>query len=169
MSCYQQVYFAHGLQLAVVDILYKKNIEREEDYQEITSNESDTNDEDSNDTHEGVTVTTTTDPRNLHLSRAEKELQMQIQKDMKTYSINTKKEKGFEKMLRKEMTEYEREGVRGKYLSFIHEYLLTIKPSVEEERAFLDVGYICSSVRSRLADDTINTIRFLRSFFQNQK
>ncbi|GBN98829.1 hypothetical protein AVEN_265140-1 [Araneus ventricosus] len=29
MSCYQQLCFAHGLQLAVVDILYKKNIERE--------------------------------------------------------------------------------------------------------------------------------------------
>ncbi|GBM32510.1 hypothetical protein AVEN_156602-1 [Araneus ventricosus] len=73
MSCYQQVCFAHGLQLAVVDILYKKNIEREEEHQEITSNESDTDDEDTKDTHEeqGVTVTTTTDPRNLHLSRAE--------------------------------------------------------------------------------------------------
>ncbi|GBO08491.1 hypothetical protein AVEN_20902-1 [Araneus ventricosus] len=73
MSCYQQVCFAHGSQLALVDILYKKNIEREEEHQEITSNESDTDDEDTNDTHEeqGVTVTTTTAPRNLHLSRAE--------------------------------------------------------------------------------------------------
>ncbi|GBM01429.1 hypothetical protein AVEN_236243-1 [Araneus ventricosus] len=73
MSCYQQLCLAHGLQLAVVDILRKKNIEREEEHQEITSNESDTNDEDTNDTHEeqGVTVTTTTDPRHLHLSRAE--------------------------------------------------------------------------------------------------
>ncbi|GBN64016.1 hypothetical protein AVEN_155590-1 [Araneus ventricosus] len=37
------------------------------------SNESDTDYEDTNDTHEeqGVTVTTTTDPRNLHLSRVE--------------------------------------------------------------------------------------------------
>ncbi|GBO01602.1 hypothetical protein AVEN_46634-1 [Araneus ventricosus] len=53
--------------------LYKKNIEREEEHQEITSNESDTDDEDTNDTHEeqGVTVTTTTDHRNLHLSRVE--------------------------------------------------------------------------------------------------
>ncbi|GBM35850.1 hypothetical protein AVEN_134664-1 [Araneus ventricosus] len=73
MSCYQQLCFAHGLQLAVVDILYKKNIEREEEHQEITSDESDTDDEDTNDTHEeqGVTVTKTTDPRHLHLSRAE--------------------------------------------------------------------------------------------------
>ncbi|GBL99863.1 hypothetical protein AVEN_162855-1 [Araneus ventricosus] len=73
MSCYKQVCFALGLKLAVVDILYKKNIEREEEHQEITSNESDTDDEDTNDTHaeQGVTVTTTTDPHNLHLSRAE--------------------------------------------------------------------------------------------------
>ncbi|GBO06736.1 hypothetical protein AVEN_82207-1 [Araneus ventricosus] len=67
----------------------------------------------------------------------QKELQMQIQQDMKTYSKNTKKEKEFEKILKKEMTEYESEGVRGKYLSSIHEYLLTIKPtSVEAERVF---------------------------------
>ncbi|GBN03239.1 hypothetical protein AVEN_229019-1 [Araneus ventricosus] len=73
MSCCQQLCFAHGLQLAVVDILYKKNTERKEEHQEITSNESDTDDEDINDTHEeqGVTVTTTADPRNLHLSRTE--------------------------------------------------------------------------------------------------
>ncbi|GBM48897.1 hypothetical protein AVEN_91864-1 [Araneus ventricosus] len=48
-----------------------------------------------------------------------------------------KKEKDYEKTLRKEMTAYESEGVRGKYLSSIHEYLLTIKPtSVEAVRAF---------------------------------
>ncbi|GBO27232.1 hypothetical protein AVEN_160044-1 [Araneus ventricosus] len=43
-------------------------------HQEITSNVSDTNDKDTNDTHEEqevIVVTTTTDPRHLHLSRAE--------------------------------------------------------------------------------------------------
>ncbi|GBO30779.1 hypothetical protein AVEN_108733-2, partial [Araneus ventricosus] len=73
MSCYQQLCFVHCLPLAVVDMLYKNNIEREEEHQEITSNESDTDDEETNNTYEeqGVTVTTTTDPRHLHLSRAE--------------------------------------------------------------------------------------------------
>ncbi|GBM82690.1 hypothetical protein AVEN_150164-1 [Araneus ventricosus] len=99
----------------------------------------------------------------------QKELQMQIQQDRKSYSINTKKEKDFEKILKKEMTAYESEGVRGKYLSSIHEYLLIIKPSEEAERAFSADGYICSSVRTRLADDTINTICSLRPFSQNQK
>ncbi|GBN26014.1 hypothetical protein AVEN_141626-1 [Araneus ventricosus] len=71
MSCYQQMCFAHGLQLAVVDILYKKNIEREQEHQEITSSKLDT--DDTTDTHEeqGETVTKTTDRRHLHLSRAE--------------------------------------------------------------------------------------------------
>ncbi|GBM49832.1 hypothetical protein AVEN_191236-1 [Araneus ventricosus] len=70
--CEERVRFLREMAIrAVVDILYKKNIEREEEHQEITSNESDTDDEDTNDTHEeqGVTVTTT-DTRN-HLSRAE--------------------------------------------------------------------------------------------------
>ncbi|CAH0560586.1 unnamed protein product [Brassicogethes aeneus] len=99
----------------------------------------------------------------------QEELQMQIQQEAKTYSINAEKEKDFEKILKKEMIAYESEGDRGKYLPFIYEYLLTIKPtSVEAERAFSAAGYICSSIRSRLADDTINTICFLRSFFQNQ-
>ncbi|GBM14695.1 hypothetical protein AVEN_268494-1 [Araneus ventricosus] len=53
----------------------------------------------------------------------QKELQMQIQQDLKTYSINTRKEKDFEKILEKEMAAYESEGVRGKYLSSIDEYL----------------------------------------------
>ncbi|GBL97676.1 Carnitine O-acetyltransferase [Araneus ventricosus] len=67
----------------------------------------------------------------------QKELQMQIQQDMKTYNINTKKEKDFEEILKKEMTAYESERVQGKYLSSIHEDLLTIKlTSVEAERAF---------------------------------
>ncbi|GBN69187.1 hypothetical protein AVEN_107000-1 [Araneus ventricosus] len=47
-----------------------------------------------------------------------------------------KKEKDYEKTLRKEMTACESGGIRGKYLSSIHEYLLTIKPtSIEAERA----------------------------------
>lgn len=60
------------------------------------------------------------------------------------------------------MTAYENERVRGKYLSSIYECLLTIKPtSVEAEKVFSASDYICSSVRIRLAGDTINTICFL--------
>ncbi|GBO41435.1 hypothetical protein AVEN_173329-1 [Araneus ventricosus] len=71
MRCYQHLCFAHGLQFAVVDILCKKNIEREEEHQEITSNESDTDEENMNDTCEEQGVTVTTDPRHLRPSKAE--------------------------------------------------------------------------------------------------
>lgn len=99
----------------------------------------------------------------------QEELQLQIQQEATCYSVHTKKEKDFDKVLKKEMTTFESDGVRGEYLSAIHDYLLTIKPtSVEAERAFSAAGYICSSIRSRLADDTINNICFLRSYFQNQ-
>ncbi|GBN21008.1 hypothetical protein AVEN_37401-1 [Araneus ventricosus] len=68
----------------------------------------------------------------------QKELQMQIQHRYENLEHKyQKKEKDYEKTLRKEMTACESEGVRGKYLSSIHKYLLTIKPtSVEAERVF---------------------------------
>ncbi|GBO45453.1 hypothetical protein AVEN_69899-1 [Araneus ventricosus] len=49
------------------------------------------------------------------------------------------------------MTACESEGVRGKYLSSIHEYLLTIKStSVEAESSFSAFCYICSSIPSHV-------------------
>ncbi|GBO28305.1 hypothetical protein AVEN_129830-1 [Araneus ventricosus] len=52
----------------VASLLQAKIAIWEEEHQDITSNKADTDDEDTNDTHEeqGVTVTTTTDPRHLH-------------------------------------------------------------------------------------------------------
>ncbi|GBM83363.1 hypothetical protein AVEN_73149-1, partial [Araneus ventricosus] len=102
----------------VVDILYKKNIEREEEHQEITSNESDTDDDGTNDTHEeqGETVTTTTDPRHLHLSRAEvipryNDLLLKVRKVVKLFKRSPTK---YDMYLQK----YVKEDT-GKELSFI--------------------------------------------------
>ncbi|GBP47783.1 hypothetical protein EVAR_24034_1 [Eumeta japonica] len=64
MNCYQQLCYAHDLQLAVVDVLYKK---RDEEAITPRTNESDTDDEDIDDDaldEQGVTVTT-------EISRAE--------------------------------------------------------------------------------------------------
>ncbi|CAF4947379.1 unnamed protein product [Pieris macdunnoughi] len=81
----------------------------------------------------------------------QEELQLQIQQEATCYSVHPKKEKDFDKVLKKEMTTFESDGVRGEYLSAIHDYLLTIKPtSVEAERAFSAAGYICSSIRMTL-------------------
>lgn len=100
------------------------------------------------------------------------ELEMQILQEKEDYfkKINFRREADYEKTLKKEMSSYEIEGVRGKNLSLMYDFLITVKPtSVEAERAFSAAGYICNSLRSRLGDNTINTICFLRSFFQTQK
>ncbi|CAF4947360.1 unnamed protein product [Pieris macdunnoughi] len=73
MNCYQQLCFAHGLQLAVINVLYKKYEEEAELHlapTPTTSNESDTDDEDTTkDDEQGVTVTIT-DPHHAYLCKA---------------------------------------------------------------------------------------------------
>ena len=101
----------------------------------------------------------------------QEELEMQLNKEKKdTCSVNMdERGKNFEKNIKTEMTEYECSGIKGKYLSLVHDYLNTITPtSVEAERAFSAAGYICSSIRSRLGDKTLDTICFLRSYFQKK-
>ena len=72
----------------------------------------------------------------------------------------------FEKLLKKEMSAYEGNGVRGKFLCITYNYLMTISPtSVEAERAFSAAGYISSSLRRRLSDDTLCRICLLRGHF----
>lgn len=59
-------------------------------------------------------------------------------------------------------------GLKGDHLQFAYNALLTVVPtSVEAERAFSAAGYLACKVRSRLADKTIETLCFMRSFFQN--
>lgn len=98
----------------------------------------------------------------------EQELEMELKREKENF--NKQKPSGqldYEKVLKKEMSVYETEGVRGEHLSMVYDYLMTLKPtSVEAERAFSAAGYICSSVRSRLGDKTIDKICFLRSYFQ---
>lgn len=99
------------------------------------------------------------------------ELEIQLQKEK--WVDNTQQNDNanihscnLEKILKMEMTTYENGGVRGKYLTMIYNFLMTISPtSVESERAFSAAGYICSPLRSRLGDDTLSSICFLRSHF----
>jgi hypothetical protein len=97
----------------------------------------------------------------------ELEIQLKHEKENFTKLKDTRTEKDYNKILKKEMAVYESEGVRGENLSLVYDYPMTLKPtSVEAERAFSAAGYICSSLRSRMGDNTINTICFLRSYFQ---
>lgn len=68
--------------------------------------------------------------------------------------------------VRKEMLFFKDEKVRGKYLSKAFHYLKTIKPtSVESERAFSAAALICTKIRSRLRDDSLDKLAFLRAYF----
>ena len=72
------------------------------------------------------------------------------------------------KSLKMEMMMFEQSGSRGPLLSLAYEYLLTVKPtSVESERAFSATTYICSKLRTRLGDVSVDHLCFLRAYFQN--
>jgi hypothetical protein len=105
-------------------------------------------------------------PNNLSLKE---ELENQIQNEKKNcikVVKNVPDTDSFEKILKKEMSAYESDGVRDKFLSMTYNYLMTISPtSVEAERAFSAAGYICSPLRSRLGDDTLSSVCLLRSYF----
>ena len=56
---------------------------------------------------------------------------------------------------------FETSGIRGHFLALSYNYLMSILPtSVEVERAFSAAGVLCSKIRSRLGDSTIDTLCF---------
>ena len=65
------------------------------------------------------------------------------------------------------MTLYENGGRRGDYLERIYSYLMTIKStSVESERAFSSADNFAVKIRSRLNDETLDELCFLKVHFQ---
>lgn len=61
-------------------------------------------------------------------------------------------------------------GTLGNLLKKIHEILSSIKPtSVESERAFSSAGLFVTKIRSRLGDDSIDSLCFLKSYLMNLK
>jgi len=64
-----------------------------------------------------------------------------------------------------EMAVLESTGTRSRLLQQIYDWLLSIPPtSVEAERAFSAAGLLCSKIRSRLEDNTLDSLCFLRSY-----
>ena len=76
--------------------------------------------------------------------------------------------KKLETSIKAEMAVYESSGKRGRCLDQVYNYLLSIPPtSVEAERAFSSAGGLCTKLRSRLSDETMDTLCFLRYFCRN--
>ena len=74
------------------------------------------------------------------------------------------------KCLKKEMSLFEDEGVRGKYLQQVYDLLLTIRrTSVESERAFSAAGIILNKLSCRMDNKTLDPLCFLRGYFYGIK
>lgn len=72
--------------------------------------------------------------------------------------------------IQKEMSLFENGGRRGDYLERTYSYLMTIKPtSVESERAFSSAGQFATKIRSRLNDETLDELCFLKAYLQQHK
>ena len=71
------------------------------------------------------------------------------------------------KMIRQETTLSENGGTRGRNLQLIYDYIMSVPPtSVDAERASSVAGIICSSLRTRLSDETLDSLCLLRPYFQ---
>jgi hypothetical protein len=72
--------------------------------------------------------------------------------------------------IRFEMALYDGGGTRGRFLEMAHKMLVSIKPtSVECERTFSTAGYLCSRYRSRMNDETINSLVVLRHYLMSKQ
>ena len=71
--------------------------------------------------------------------------------------------------IKAEMAVFLSSGKRGRWLEQAYRYLLSIPPtSVEAERAFSGAGVLCTKLRSRLDDKTLDTLCFLRSYYRKE-
>ena len=78
------------------------------------------------------------------------------------------KEDSMATVIRQEMSLFEGGGGRGRILQWVYDYLLSVPPtSVESERAFSAAGVVCSKLRTRLGDETLDNLCMLRTFFQH--
>lgn len=99
------------------------------------------------------------------------ELQEAIQKAISSaHSEKSQVKQNLLSTIKKELALFQHGGTRGVHLQIVYDSLLTIRPtSVEAERAFSSAGYLVSKVRASLNDDTIDSLCFLRSYYQSLK
>lgn len=107
-------------------------------------------------------------PENSNIPPMQQQLQLAIEKAL-SKATTTPSANNLNLVLRREMALYEGGGALGFHLKMVYNFLLTIPPtSVDSERAFSAAGILCTKFRSRLNDDTVDALCFLRGFFQQQ-
>ena len=85
------------------------------------------------------------------------------------HALTDKTAKDFAKVLRLEMSAFEKSGTRSENLEDLYQAMKTIPPtSVESERAFSAVGLFATKLRSSLGDNTIDALLTLRTHFKSK-
>ena len=73
-------------------------------------------------------------------------------------------------IIKNEMDFFRKTGTKSKHIRLLLEALDSIPPiSVESERAFSAAGLFITKIRSRLGDDTLDSLCFLKSYFRKLK
>jgi hypothetical protein len=99
----------------------------------------------------------------------QEKLEFEISKSNRTIDLKTQTETDLVKIIRKELNLFENGGTRGHHLELAYKYLMSIPPiCIESEHAFSAAAYIGNKLRSRLGDETLDVLLFLRSYFQNK-
>jgi len=71
--------------------------------------------------------------------------------------------------IKAEMAVFTSGGRRGRCLEQVYQFLLSVPPtSVEAEHAFSAAGVLCTKLRSRLDDRSLDTLCFLRSYYKRE-
>ena len=100
----------------------------------------------------------------------EEEMDSELKREMKSFEPSNQGLSPLLQTIKKEMELFESGGSRGCNLQFVYEVLLNIKPtSVKSERVFSTSGNFCSKLRSRLGDDSLSKICYLKSYFLTNK
>jgi len=69
--------------------------------------------------------------------------------------------------IKSEMANFKCSGLCGRILQLVYSYLQSVpSTSVEAERAFSAAGMLCTKIRSRLSDVTLDTLCFLCSYYR---
>lgn len=97
-------------------------------------------------------------------------MQSAMMKPSTLSSSSTAAEKNLASAVKAEMAVFASNKQRGRCLEAVYGYLMTIPPtSVEAEIAFSAAGLLCTKLRSRLNDTTIDTLSFIRACYQSCK
>ncbi|XP_061720920.1 uncharacterized protein LOC133527772 [Cydia pomonella] len=161
--------FENPMNDRVKEIIIKLN-SRQTQHQEITELQSPEPDNTETEPIPGTSTGSTAMPSNYTIKD---QLQAEINRALSAGASTSSQETSdldLNTKINVEMALYDSGGQRSDSLERAYNSLRTIPPtSVEAERVFSAAGYLCNHLRSKMKEDSIDALSFLRSHYQAQK